>query len=88
MNADLKLEAKLVKREKSYRSAKVGCIFLSVVSFAAMLLALTADPSDKTFISGVSSQIMFWLALAYVSHARLQHITTIKRHNAKLDERL
>lgn len=80
MNTDLKLEAKLVKKEKSYRRARIGCAVLAGITLVAMLMAFAIDPSDKVFISSSSVQILFWLALAYVAHARIQHVATIKRH--------
>lgn len=72
------LEAKLVRREKSYRRARVGCIALAILTLAGMLMVMAMDPSDKVFIASSAVQVLFWLALAYAAHARVEHVATIK----------
>lgn len=77
------LERKLLRRDSSYRRGRMGCIAVAAVTLVACLIAAVADPSDKVFIVGSSAQVLFWLALAYAAHARVQHVETIKRvrHN-------
>lgn len=79
MNAHLKLETRLVKRERSYRNVRLGAGFLAFMSMVGALIAIRHEPDDTAFFAGISSQCMFWLALVYASHARIQHVETIKR---------
>lgn len=72
-------EAKLLCREPSYRRGRIGAIVIaSLTALACVLVLLSGGPDAQAFVAGASAQVCFWLALAWVAHARLQHIETIK----------
>jgi len=80
----VKRDEKILSKEKSYRRARLWCIFLAVftalvtVGISIGTVFVLKKPLDMEFIAISEINLITWLALAWISHQRLQHIQTIK----------
>lgn len=73
---------KLRKKLRSYRSARVGCIFLSVVSIIWLALALLTGQMDTETLAPAYASTFFMPALAYICHLKMLLI----RHKLDADQ--
>ena len=77
------IEEKVLRRENSYRRARAGGLFLAGITLLVLILIIFVDPSEEAFLASSSVQVLFWLAVAYGAHARIQHANSLKGGDRK-----
>ena len=87
MNNDqrlLKHETRLLRRERSYRSALLGAMFLLVVTVVggAFVLGVEADIADVS--RPIISMGVFWGMVIAYALAKLDHIATVRHYRPQL----
>lgn len=65
---------KLRRKLRSYRSARIGAIFLSVVTAAALILLLVTGLTENEAMTPVYTGAFVWPAIAYICHLKIRLI--------------
>ncbi len=80
-------EDKLLARYRSHRGVFVGAIFLCLVSLFSWFVMRSTGSDDTPALETASfCTAVFWAAIAVYAHSQLNHIATIKRYRAMLQE--
>ena len=73
-----KNDDKLLKKEKSWRRARIGAV---VFAFVFVFVLFTSDSSeDKESLIYSSGWLLFWLLVIDWLNMRIRHITSIKHY--------
>lgn len=67
-------ENKLRKKLRSYRSARFGCLFLTVISAAVLVMHVVVGETDNAMMIPAYTSTFVWPALAYICHLKIKLI--------------
>jgi type VI protein secretion system component VasK len=86
----LKRDDKLLKNEKSWRRARIGAIFFSIIHII-ILVTLKRDEflspeEQKEALVYMGMWLLFWLLVVSWLNMRLRHIESIKLYRKKESE--
>ena len=67
-------KTKLSKKLRSYRSAKIGSIFLAAVSALTLLMFASTGQTENESMVPAYASTFFWPAMAYICHLKMKLI--------------
>jgi len=65
-------KSKVKNKLRSYRSARVGCLFLSVISGLVLLMLLVTGQTETQPMVPAYASTFFWPAMAYICHLKIK----------------
>ena len=63
---------KLRKRLRSYRSARLGCVFLATITWLVLVVSIARGEMESQVGAGFYAAAFTWTALVYICHVKLQ----------------
>ncbi len=82
-----KREDLLLKRERSYRSARLGSIFLMIFIFVGIVVSAIGD-EPKMYTPWLWGICWFFAALGSYAQARIDYVRTIRYYRDLIEGRL
>lgn len=67
-------KTQLERKLRSYRSAKFGSVFLTIVSALVLLLLIVTEQTKNNELGPMYASVCFWPALAYICHLKMKLI--------------
>lgn len=80
----------LLRNEKSWRRARIGAIFLSIIHILVLVILqrdeFSSPEEQKEHIVAIGKMILFWFLIVSWLNLRLGHIESIKLYRKKESE--